>query len=155
MHLYAARLAIEARDMLELSQVKIRVVFPIDARKKIEIECCRNSKLIVVSSDHLRVRFLQIRSQQHRVSRLKDASHLIQKFQSGHTVKITDGASEKQHKQVVPLTPLRRNLQQSVQVLALATKNAGGIDIAQFAFAHSQRGTRDFDRIVRRVLAAA
>jgi hypothetical protein len=80
MHLDAARLAVEACDMLELAQVKIRVELAVDARQQVKIECCRNSKLIVVSSDHLRVGLFQIRSQQHRISGFEDAPDLIQKL---------------------------------------------------------------------------
>ncbi len=48
--------------------------------------------------------------------------------------------------------PSGRNLRQTIQVLVLEADNADGIDVAQFALAHSERGGRDFDRTIGCVL---
>ena len=49
---------------------------------------------------------------------------------------------------------VRRNFEQSVEVLTLEAENADGFDIAQFALAHGESGGRNLDGIVRRALAA-
>src|SRR5271155_1052134 len=50
---------------------------------------------------------------------------------------------------------LRGHFEQSVKVLTLETEDADGFDVAQFAFAHSERGGRNLDGIVGSALAAA
>ncbi len=47
------------------------------------------------------------------------------------------------------------HFEQSVEVLALETQDADGLDVAKFAFAHCESGGRNLDGIVRGALAPA
>src|SRR5579863_3807260 len=50
--------------------------------------------------------------------------------------------------------PMRGDLEQAVEILPFKADDADGIDVPELAFAHSQRGARYFNRIIKSALAA-
>ena len=81
--------------------------------------------------------------------------NLLQKFQAGGAIKVSDRASEKQHQQVLSMLAARGDFQQSIQIFPLEADDADGIDVSQFARAHGQRRGRNFNRAIGSVLAPA
>jgi len=64
MHLHAPGIVIDPRYVRELSQVKVRVKFAIDAPEQVEIKSGRHSECIIVSCEQLSAGLLQVRPQQ-------------------------------------------------------------------------------------------
>jgi hypothetical protein len=88
---------------------------------------------------------VQIGSEQKGVSRLEDSPDLGQKFQPCDPIKIPDGAAKKQHKQMLATLATGSDLQQAIEILALKTYDADGIDVAEFALTPSQSRTGYLD----------
>ena len=65
----------------------------IDTREQVQIECGGDAEGIIVGISHHRNFFFNICSQQQRIPRLEDRSHLPQKSSSGRRFEIADGAA--------------------------------------------------------------
>ena len=79
----------------------------------------------------------------------------VRNSSAGRAIKIADRAAQEQYKQMLALAPLRGHFEQAVEIFALETEDADGIDVTEFAFAHGQCGRGNLDGIVRGALPAA
>src|SRR5579862_614194 len=154
-HFNAARFRIDFGYVIEGSEVEIRIQFAINASQKIEIESCRYTQFVIVGCQQLSSGFLQVGSQQQRISGLQYTPHLIEKLQARHAVKVTDGAAQKQNQQMLSRTAVCSYFMQAVEIFTLEAQNADAIDVAEFALAHGQGSGRNFNRIVPRMLEPA
>src|ERR1700730_9474330 len=155
MHFDTPSFAIDPGNMLELVKSKISSQFPVYTGQDIQIERRGDAKFIVICREQLRVRFFQVRSEQHGVSRHKNVAHFLQETLSRWTIEVSDGATQEKDQKMLFPPPVSRDFQQSIQIFTLATQDADRINVTQLAFAHRQRSRRDFNRIIRSPLATA
>jgi hypothetical protein len=155
MHFHAALGVIDSGDVLELSEIEICIEFAIDAHQQVQIESRGNSKFVVVRAKKLCARLQKVSAQQKRIPRLKNAPDFGKELSSGGTIKISNGAAEKQHEKMLTGAALGSDFEQSVEIFALEAEDADGIDIAEFAFAHHESGAGNLNGIVCGALTAA
>src|SRR6267143_2644266 len=155
MHFDTPSFAIDPGNMLELVKSKISSELPVYTGQDIQIERRGDAKFIVICREQLGVRFFQVRSQQHCVSRHKNMAHFLQETHSRWTIEVSDGAAQEKDQKMLSPPPVSRDFQQSIQIFTLATQDADRINVTQLAFAHRQRSRRDFNGIIASPLATA
>src|SRR5690348_10698982 len=119
MHLDTAGIGIEARQVTEPIQLKIRVQLAIDASQDVEIEGGGDSERIVVGVNQLGWRFLQVRSKQQGVAGLKNRPDVTQKNRVCGMAEVPDSATEKQHQNPLAIAPAGRYFEQAIEIFAL------------------------------------
>src|SRR6266446_7493077 len=154
-HFNATSLVINSCHVLELRQIEVGIQIAIDTRQQVQIEGGSHAQFVVVRRQQLNTGFLQVGSEQQRISGLKNTSNFAEKLDTRRSVEVADGAAEEQYKKMLARRAVGGHFEQSVEVLALETQDADGLDVAKFAFAHSESGGRNLDGIVRGALAAA
>src|SRR5579864_6042109 len=138
--------------MRESVQVEVGVELAVDARKQVQVEGRSHAERIVVRQDQLRGGLLEIAAQQERVTGLQDSSHLAEKLDAGRTVEIADCAAEEKDEEMLAVLASGSHFEEPVEVFALESDDADGIDVAEFAFAHGQRRGRNLNRTIGSVL---
>ena len=83
-------------------------------------------------------RLFEIGPEQQRIARLQDTADFSEKLLAGGTIEVPDGASQKQNQDMLASLAAGRYFQETIQILALETNDADGIDIAKFAPAHGE-----------------
>src|SRR5260370_13432578 len=155
MHFDTPSFAIDPGNMLELVKSKISSEFPVDTGQDIQIERRGDAKFIVRGREQLRVRFFQVRSEEHGGSRHKNTAHFLQETHSRWTIEVSDGAAQEKDQKMLSPPPVSRDFQQSIQIFTLATQDADRLNVTELALAHRQRSRRDFNRIITSPLATA
>src|SRR5208282_1994419 len=130
---------INSRHMGKLAEIEVGIEFTVDPRQQVEIKRRRHSDFIRIRLEQLRARFLQVCTQQKRVSRLKNTPHFGQKLQPGTPVEVADRTPQKQYKKMLVALPVRRDLLQTIEIFPLETHDTQRVNIAQLPLAHQQR----------------
>ncbi len=100
-HFNATSLVINSCDVLELRQIEVSVQFAIDASQQVQIEGGGHAKFVVVRRQQLNTGFLQVGSEQQRISGLKNTSNFAEKLDTRRSVEVADGAAEEQYKKML------------------------------------------------------
>src|SRR5208283_4392802 len=138
MHLDAPRVVIDPGYVGKLVQVKVGLEFAIDSGKQVQVESSRHPEFVIVGLEQLGAGLLQVGSEKKRIAGLENSPHFGQELHTRTTIKVSNCAPEEQHEQALAFLAIRRHVQQAIEIFALKTENADGIDVAQFPFAHSQ-----------------
>src|SRR5262245_25516470 len=105
--------------MAEIGEIEIGIELAIDAGQEIQVESGSHASGAVIGLQPVRHRLFQVRSEQERVARLQDTTHLCQKSFCGGAIKVADGAAEKQNEQMFLLTTPGSHFQEAVEISAL------------------------------------
>ena len=82
------------------------------------------------------MRLLKIGTEKQRISWLQNAAHFRQKLDSGGAIEVPDRAAQEKHAQVLAGLAVGGHFEQAIEIFALKTDDADGVDVAEFPLTH-------------------